>query len=343
MLILFALSKKTYLLSDAFKISKKISRKFSLEYNQMNYYNCEQSLSQNTIIIITGPTAVGKSAVAREICYKLKKAEIVITDSVQVYKYMNIGSNKPSNEEMLEIPHHMVDIVEPNEMMSSGDFVRQITPIIHDILGRGNVPVLVGGSTMWVQWLVHGIPDAPKADPSTALEAEKLLKKFKDAGDWTSAAQFVSNYDHRRVATLPGNDWYRLQRYLEIGLTLSLNGDQHLSRINSEIVENHNNSSPILSGIRNDILSDLDVRGFFISENRIELYRTIDRRCEEMLECFTQNLPIPFSSKTTEFNTSSFMKRMVFSNPDICSTSAQEGTELRFEELNTYTASSNFF
>ena len=114
----------------------------------------EMEGQKKKIIVLAGPTAVGKSAVAALLCKNLPKAEIVVADSVQIYRHMDIGSNKPSLEEQAAVPHHMVDICEPREQLSSGEFVERVAPIIHDILKRGGLPVLVGGSTMWMQWYV---------------------------------------------------------------------------------------------------------------------------------------------------------------------------------------------
>jgi tRNA dimethylallyltransferase len=113
------------------------------------------NLPKNQVIIIAGATSVGKSAVAQEVCNTIKNAEIVIADSVQVYRYLDIGSNKPTKEEMLEVPHHMVDLCDPSEVLSTGDFSRRAADIIHEILARNKVPVVVGGSTMWIE--VHYI------------------------------------------------------------------------------------------------------------------------------------------------------------------------------------------
>ena len=173
----------------------------------------------NQVIIISGATSVGKSAVARELCKNIN-AEIVLADSVQIYKYMDVGSNKPSNDEMNEIPHHMVDICEPNDSYSGGDFVKQAAPIIMDILNRGKVPVIVGGSTMCIQWVVHGMPDAPKAESIDVNKAQELIGQYETSGDWSYAMNIVSMYDKTRVEKLGENDWYRLRRYLEVALAI---------------------------------------------------------------------------------------------------------------------------
>jgi tRNA dimethylallyltransferase len=77
--------------------------------------------------------------------------------TLQICKYFDIGSNKPSKEEMLEVPHHLVDFREPSDRFTAGDYVRTVDPIISGIISRGKLPVIVGGNTMWLDWLLHGV------------------------------------------------------------------------------------------------------------------------------------------------------------------------------------------
>lgn len=177
---------------------------------------------------------------------------------------MDIGSNKPTAEEMADTPHHMVDICDPKETLSAADFVNMITPIIYDVLERGKLPIIVGGSTMWLQWLVHGIPDAPKPSPFAIEESERLLCGLQGEGRWEEALALVMAFDATRTAKLARNDWYRLKRYLEVALT-----------INTGSIE----GSPMLclTGKRCVAMEDLDVRSYFIAETRDALYRVIDK------------------------------------------------------------------
>ena len=159
-------------------ISKRpILRRISQSlYTKLPLHMSSSSLAQPKVIVLAGPTAVGKSAVARHLVEELHiDAEIIIGDSVQVYKYMDIGSNKPSKEEREIVPHHLLDIKDPKASMNAMDFVQEATPIIFDILKRNKVPIIVGGSTMWLQWLVHGTPDAPKASEDVMKERERLI------------------------------------------------------------------------------------------------------------------------------------------------------------------------
>ena len=107
-------------------------------------------------------------------------------DSVQVYRALDIGSNKPSKEEQAEVPHHLLDVLEPNapEAFTAGDFVRKAEEAIDDVLARGRIPVVVGGTSMYTQWLVQGRPDAPKSDPAVELKARGMLAPFQKKMDW---------------------------------------------------------------------------------------------------------------------------------------------------------------
>jgi len=259
--------------SSTIKTSLASSSSLSLNNNNNN--------NMNQVIIISGATSVGKSTVARELCKNIN-AEIVLADSVQIYKYMDVGSNKPSNDEMNEIPHHMVDICEPNDSYSGGDFVKQAAPIIMDILKRGKVPVIVGGSTMWIQWLVHGMPDAPKAENIDMNKAEELIGHYEKSGEWKSAVDIVSMYDKTRVEKLGENDWYRLRRYLEVALAVRRLKGKDVN-IDSASNDGYSEDELIVTGDRVSVLPGIDIRAFFVSEDREHLYRWIDSRCESMI------------------------------------------------------------
>lgn len=116
-------------------------------------------------------------------------------DSVQVYRGLDIGSNKPSREEQAEVPHHLLDVLDANapEAFTAGDFVRKAEEAIDDVLARGKVPVVVGGTSMYTQWLVQGRPDAPKSDPAVELRARGMLAPFQSKNNWE-----VNFYDRKR-------------------------------------------------------------------------------------------------------------------------------------------------
>ena len=234
------------------------------------------SSRNNKVIVLAGATSVGKSAVSLELCKHLN-AEIVIADSVQVYKGLDIGANKPTVAEQQIVPHHLIDISLPSEQMSTGDFSSKASEVINDILRRNKVPIVVGGSTMWIQWLVHGKPDAPKASEEALRRTNELINELEEQKKWDDAFDILKLHDPTRASKLPRNDWYRLRRYLEIAIDLSTIGSSKESDSDNEV------EKVSLTGARTQYLEYLDVRCFFLTESRQSLYHTIDRRCEQML------------------------------------------------------------
>lgn len=132
------------------------------------------------VVVIAGPTAVGKSALAMRLA-ELLPGEIISVDSVQVYRGLDVGSNKPSLAEQSRVPHHLLDICEPSEEYTAGDFYRDALRTIREVLSRGRTPVLVGGTSMYLRWLIQGRPTAPKADPAISQAANARLEPFQQA------------------------------------------------------------------------------------------------------------------------------------------------------------------
>ncbi|CAM9338371.1 unnamed protein product [Ectocarpus fasciculatus] len=216
------------------------------------------------VIVIAGPTATGKSSVALALCKDLG-GEIVSCDSVQVYRDVFIGCNKPSPEEMKEVRHHLVDVAPLDETFTAGDFVKRAEAAIDDILSRGRVPVVVGGTMMYLHWLVHGKPDAPKKDPAVAQAVATELLPFQDRGDWDGALELLAAVNATRAASMERNDWYRLSRSLEVLRVPNDTGEE------------------VFTGVRAPVNKKYDFRSFFIIGDRERLFRRIDTRCEEML------------------------------------------------------------
>ena len=130
------------------------------------------------IICVVGPTASGKTALAVELA-KATGGEVVSCDSMQIYRRLNIGTAKPTVEEMQGIRHHMIDICEPDEPFSVGRYVEMATPIVEDILRRGKTCVIAGGTGLYVDNLIKGGEFAPT--PSTGCR-EKLEERLQNEG-----------------------------------------------------------------------------------------------------------------------------------------------------------------
>ena len=105
-----------------------------------------------TVIIILGPTGVGKTGASIHIA-KALGTEIISADSMQIYRHMDIGTAKPSRDQLNEVPHHLIDILSPNESFSAGIFNREAVRVINDLHDRGMVPLVVGGTGLYIRTL----------------------------------------------------------------------------------------------------------------------------------------------------------------------------------------------
>lgn len=158
------------------------------------------------VIVITGPTAAGKSAVAFDLCQRLR-GEIVNADAMQVYRGMDIGTAKPSPEEREAIPHHLIDIRDPSEVYSVADYVPDATECIRQIRSRGHVAVVCGGTGLYVQSLMEGLefPAGARSDSvRNRLESQAetegihvLLERLQEVDPAT--AERLSVTDRRRI------------------------------------------------------------------------------------------------------------------------------------------------
>jgi len=133
------------------------------------------------IPIIAGPTASGKSALALEICRETG-GELVCADSMQIYKHLDVGTAKDTKEEIGDVPHYMTDIVEPGAYFSVYDYVSTAIPIIRDILERGKLPVVCGGTGQYISSLLYGLDYGTGDDDKEAEATAKLNGEFEKSG-----------------------------------------------------------------------------------------------------------------------------------------------------------------
>lgn len=236
------------------------------------------------VLVISGPTAVGKSSAALEVAKRVN-GEIISADSVQVYRGLDVGSAKTPLEDRQGIPHHLIDIVHPEEDYSVGDYYAKSREATEQVLEKRSVPILVGGTGMYLRWYLYGPPDAPKSTPEIRALAEEEISKA--AGDWDKAVKLLIEAGDSNAANLLRNDWYRLCRRFEILkasgvprnsfnlLYTETEGVSELGESESlEISRKHTRSTEDL---------DYDFLCFFLYNPRETLYRFIDQRCEEML------------------------------------------------------------
>lgn len=129
-------------------------------------------------VIIAGPTGVGKTDLAVHLAKRLG-GELISCDSVQVYKHLEIGANKDRFEEPAQ---HLLDIVELDEAFTAADFYQRCLDTMVEVCGRGKVPILVGGTGFYMDWLVRGRPSAPPTDP---VVAEQVQVELEPLSTWT--------------------------------------------------------------------------------------------------------------------------------------------------------------
>ncbi|MBU6437654.1 MAG: tRNA (adenosine(37)-N6)-dimethylallyltransferase MiaA, partial [Betaproteobacteria bacterium] len=128
------------------------------------------------VTVLTGPTAAGKTAVALAVAQQLP-IEIISMDSALVYRGMDIGTAKPSTDERAQVPHHLIDILEPTQAYSAAQFVADTARLVHDIRARGRLPLVVGGTLLYLKALRDGLDELPTADAAVRaqLDAEAAL------------------------------------------------------------------------------------------------------------------------------------------------------------------------
>jgi len=163
------------------------------------------------IVAIVGPTASGKSALAAALGAVLP-GEVVSADSVQVYRHFDIGSGKPSPEERAACPHHLLDVADPLEPMDAAAWAEHAQNAIADIHARGRVPIVCGGTFLWVRALLFGLAAAPKGDEERRLEH----RAFVDTHGATALHARLLAVDPISAARLHENDVVRVSRALEV-------------------------------------------------------------------------------------------------------------------------------
>jgi tRNA dimethylallyltransferase len=171
-------------------------------------------------IALVGPTASGKTAAALAIA-QTWPVEIISIDSALVYRGMDIGTAKPNADELAQVPHHLIDIRDPLHAYSAAEFARDANVLMTDIRARGKLPLLVGGTMLYLKALRDGIDDLPTAQPELRAEIEQQAL----ASGWPAMHAELAKVDAITAARLAPNDAQRISRALEVwrisGKTLS--------------------------------------------------------------------------------------------------------------------------
>ena len=214
------------------------------------------------VLVVCGPTASGKTALAAALALRLG-GEVVSADSMQVYRGMDIGTAKPTPEETLGVPHHMIDVADPGESYSVARYVAQAVPIVDDILERGRLPVVAGGTGLYIDHLLAGRRFAPfEADSGLR---ERLQERARAEGLPALRAE-LERADPEAAARIHPNDGKRTIRALEVWLSTG------------KTITQHDRESRALPGRYTPLTIALNFR------ERPWLWERIDRRVDGMME-----------------------------------------------------------
>lgn len=219
----------------------------------MNELSCHRK-----VIILLGPTGVGKTGVS--ICLaKALRTEIISADSMQIYRNMDIGTAKPSHQQLREVKHHLIDILSPSESFSAGLFRERATEIIEELHSRNRIPLIVGGTGLYIRALTRGLFEGPGADWSLR---ERLMEEEKTKGRGYLYDR-LCRLDPVAAKRIKPGDLRRIIRALEVSL-----------REKRTISELQQSTKP---GTYNFIKVGL-------IRDRRELYRLIEERVDKMIE-----------------------------------------------------------
>lgn len=163
------------------------------------------------VICISGPTAAGKTALAMELFDRFP-CEIISVDSALIYRGMDIGTAKPSKEELQKYPHHLVDILDPVENYSAADFAADATDLIKDIRNKQKTAILVGGTMLYYKALLAGLSELPQSDPQIRAKIESDAEKL----GWEALHHRLAEIDAVSAKRIHPNDPQRITRALEV-------------------------------------------------------------------------------------------------------------------------------
>lgn len=213
-----------------------------------------------TVFCLVGPTAVGKTALALELAHKYN-AEIISVDSMQVYRYLDIGTAKASPDERRQVPHHLIDIVDPDEDYSLARFLADAAAALAAIQERGRVALFTGGTGLYLRGLLEGIFKFDQYDPELRLN---LKHRFEREGPAALHAE-LATIDPPAARRIHPHDRQRLLRALEIFYASGLSWSEHLRRSRQQAL----------------LAAEVPVIG--LASERDILYERINQRVETML------------------------------------------------------------
>ncbi len=216
---------------------------------------------KNKILIIAGPTAVGKTNLSIELAKELN-GEIISTDSMQIYKYMDIGSAKITKDEMEGVPHHMIDVVDPSTPFSVAEYKERASKCINDIISRGKLPILVGGTGLYINALTCNM-NFTEAESDN--EYRKELEKLADEKGNEFIHEMLKDIDPISYKEIHYNNRKRVIRALEV------------YKLTNKPFSSFNSGDDFYN-------CPYDVRYYVINMDRAKLYDRINLRVDIMLE-----------------------------------------------------------
>jgi len=220
----------------------------------------ESSSPKPKVIVICGATGIGKTSVGIELA-ELFGGEIISADSMQIYRYMNIGTAKPTPAELAQVPHHMIDIVDPDEDYDAVQFSKQARDRITEIAIHGRIPFIVGGTGLYIKALLHGLFQSRPVDP----KIRSRLKKEAEENGSQALHERLQALDPDTADRLHPNDAYRITRALE---TIETTG-KSISALHQEHRFGDDPFDALIIGLQMD---------------RQELYARIDQRVDMMMD-----------------------------------------------------------
>ena len=213
------------------------------------------------ILVIVGPTASGKTRMAVELAQR-HNGEVISADSMQIYRTMDIGTAKPTKEEMGGIPHHMIDVADPEEDFSVARYVEMSARCVDDVLERGKLPIVAGGTGLYIDSLLSGRTFAPFS-PDSALRGE-LERELAEKGG-QAMLEALAQVDPEAAQRLHPNDHKRIVRALEV------------YRSTGKTITQHNRETQAIPPRYNALTIGLAF------QDRQAMWRRIDQRVDEMV------------------------------------------------------------
>ncbi len=218
-------------------------------------------MQKQKVIVICGPTASGKTALSIKLAKKIN-GEIVSSDSMQIYKDMNIGTAKPTKEEMQDIKHYLIDFISPNQRYSVADYKNDAEKAIQEIIDKGKIPIVVGGTGLYIDTLIYGI-EYPKIEFDEEYRNKLDQREKKEGLD--KIYEEAKKIDEEAIKKISPNDKKRIFRILEIYHSTGK------TKTEQEIISRQNGPK-------------YDYKVFAINIEREKLYERINKRVDIMIK-----------------------------------------------------------